>query len=63
MAKIRHECFWCGEDLGVYDTWGSDDFYTCGKPECDKAARRIYQEDIEDREYRARQDEYSRYGR
>ncbi len=59
--KKRHQCFYCGEDLGVYDTFGSDDFDTCGKQECDKAARRDYQQDIEEREHKARQDEYSRY--
>lgn len=60
MGKKMRHCFWCGEELGVYENF-YDDIDTCGKPECDREARRIYQEEIEDRAYRARQDEFNRY--
>ncbi len=59
MAKKMRYCFWCGEKIGICESW--DDFDTCGKPECDMAARRAHQEDTEDRAYRAQRDEFSRY--
>lgn len=43
--KMRH-CFFCGEELGVFDYHEPLD--TCGKPECDRAARDARQEEREE---------------
>ena len=59
MAKRMQYCFWCGEELGIYDNY--DNLDTCGKRECEKEARRAYQDEIQDRGYRAQQDEFNRY--
>lgn len=36
LKKLRH-CFFCGAECGCYDDYHPLD--TCGKPECDQAAR------------------------
>ena len=36
-------------------------FETCGKRECERAARDAYQEERDERAYRAMQDDYERY--
>jgi hypothetical protein len=60
MAKRMRYCFWCGEELGIYDNY-YDDLDICGKPECEREARRIYQDEISERSCRAQRDEFSRY--
>lgn len=37
MRAMRY-CFYCGEELGVYDDFG-ERYETCGKRECERAAR------------------------
>jgi hypothetical protein len=37
MKKMQH-CFYCGEELGVYDNFG-ERYETCGKSECNREAR------------------------
>jgi hypothetical protein len=44
-AKMRH-CFNCGDELGVYADYDSLD--TCGKQECERAARKAAREDREE---------------
>ena len=39
MKKMQH-CFWCGEELGVYDSYGQN-YDTCGKRECEREAARL----------------------
>jgi hypothetical protein len=44
-SKMRH-CFVCGEELGCYDDY--DPLDTCGKRECEREARAIVREQIEE---------------
>jgi len=44
-AKMRY-CFYCGEELGVSKY--HDHYDTCGKPECDRAARDAMQQEREE---------------
>lgn len=37
MKKMQH-CFYCGEELGVYEPFGNY-LDTCGSPECEREAR------------------------
>lgn len=37
MNKMQH-CFYCGEELGIYDA-DYRDLQTCGKSECEREAR------------------------
>jgi hypothetical protein len=57
MKKMQH-CFWCGEELGVYDSRETE---TCGKSECNREARRMDEADRYERHYRAEEDDYDRY--
>jgi hypothetical protein len=41
MAKMRH-CFYCGEAIGEYVDY--DPLDTCGKQECERAARDLREE-------------------
>lgn len=37
-AKMRH-CWYCGEEMGIIESRYYDQTDTCGKLECDRAAR------------------------
>lgn len=39
MAEKRHHCWNCGADMGVWDRRYCDSTDTCGKQECERAAR------------------------
>ena len=43
-AKMRH-CWYCGEELGVIERRLYDDRDTCGKRECERAARDAEQQE------------------
>ncbi len=60
MALLMRHCFWCGEELGVYDK-DPDEVPICGKRECNREARRMHQDEMEERKNRAEIDEYGRY--
>ncbi len=60
MAKRMQHCFWCGEKLGVYETWPGDVDH-CHKQECSRQARYALQEQDADARDRADQDNYERY--
>ena len=40
--KMRH-CFYCGEELGLYENRHYDKYDTCGKRECEREVRDIFQ--------------------
>jgi hypothetical protein len=61
MAKRMQYCFYCGEELGILYDKSSDELDTCGKRECNRAARDAYGEREEEVKYRAEQDHYDRY--
>jgi hypothetical protein len=39
MAEKMHFCFYCGAELGVYDSRWADPLDNCGKRECAREAR------------------------
>jgi len=47
MTK-RHVCWFCGEDMGEFDRRYCDSGHTCGKPECERAARDAEQQEREE---------------
>lgn len=52
-------CFWCGADLGYqYDSREPE---ACNERECQRELSNEYRGQAEDRQERAREDEYSRY--
>jgi transcription initiation factor IIE alpha subunit len=53
------KCFWCGEDLRYEDTSREPD--ACGNQECQRELRRELRGIEEDRQERAREDQYSKY--
>lgn len=59
MKRMQH-CFWCGEELGVYDSYPGD-IEHCGKPECAREARYAIQEQNADARARAEEDHFDRY--
>jgi hypothetical protein len=52
-------CFWCGECLGYEETSREPD--ACGNSECQRELRNELRGIEENRQERAREDEYSRY--
>lgn len=60
MAKRMQHCWYCGEELGVYESYPGD-LDTCGKSECEREARYERQAMEADAHDRAEQDDYSRY--
>lgn len=59
MKRMQH-CFWCGEELGVYETYRGD-IEHCHQPECARQARYAMQEQDADARDRAEQDSFERY--
>lgn len=59
MKRMQH-CFWCGEELGVYDSYPGA-IECCGKPECSREARHAQQELDADARDRASDDNFDRY--
>ena len=57
--KKEHHCFWCGDSLGFYDSFGEED--SCGKRECQKELRYAHESDRADRMARAERDNYEKY--
>jgi len=53
-------CFNCGAPLGQYRSWPGD-IECCGLPECVREERNAYREQQDEREERAREDDYNRY--
>lgn len=43
MARRMQHCAWCGEELGVYEG-GYREPESCGKPECNREIRGMYEE-------------------
>lgn len=60
MAKRMQHCFWCGEELGVYDAYPGD-LDSCGKIECERETRYAQQVKDADAQNRAREDDCDRY--
>lgn len=60
MAKKMQRCFYCGEDLGVFEAWPGD-WLDCGKPECAREARYQQQADEAEARERAAEDNFERY--
>lgn len=60
MAARRQHCFWCGEDLGEYDSFGGEP-EACGKSECQRELVAELRGAREEREERARADDWERY--
>lgn len=58
--KKKQFCFYCGEDLGVYDSFGSR-LETCGKRECEREASYEEQSERDQAAWDAQQDDYARY--
>jgi hypothetical protein len=59
MKRMQH-CFYCGENLGVFEV-EYDELPTCGKQECEREARYEYQARDADARERAEEDGYDRY--
>jgi hypothetical protein len=59
MKKMQH-CFFCGQELGVYDSYPGD-IEDCGEPQCAREAR--YERQAQEAEIRERaaEDDYDRY--
>jgi hypothetical protein len=53
-------CFYCGEELGVYEKLARD-YDTCGARECEREARDAYAADDDNARYEAERDGYERY--
>ena len=60
MANKMQHCFWCGEDLGVYQSYPGD-IEVCGKIECQKEARAAAREQRAERYEAAYEDDFMRY--
>jgi hypothetical protein len=58
MKRMQH-CFWCGEELGVFESW-SDDIFDCGKSKCAREAVLIRQFREAEIRQRAEDDNYER---
>jgi hypothetical protein len=59
IERMQH-CYFCGEELGVYDKpYGARD--TCGKRECEREATYDEQAERADARYRAEQDDFGAY--
>jgi hypothetical protein len=50
----------CGKEIGEHTVW-SDPYDTCGRAECEREARRMYDAEREERMMRAEEDDYDRY--
>ena len=59
MKKMQH-CFWCGEELGIYDNFGWR-FEHCQNQKCAEEARHAELSEQEELRHRAEDDEYERY--
>lgn len=57
--KMQH-CFYCGEEIGVFEAWPGDYEY-CDKLECAREARYQQRADDADARERAEEDHYDRY--
>jgi hypothetical protein len=53
-------CSICGESLGRFNAYYAD-LQTCGSPDCDREARDMERGAQEEREERARADDFERY--
>lgn len=60
MAKRMQHCFWCGEELGVYDSYPGD-IQCCGAPGCNAEYRHEMQAREADARDAAAEDNYDRY--
>jgi hypothetical protein len=55
-------CDWCGAYLGLF--WGGHDTRepeVCGRQECNRGMREGWREEMDDRQERACEDDFSRY--
>ena len=43
MKKMRH-CWYCGDEIGIYEDRHCDFWDTCGKPACDRETREALRE-------------------
>ena len=60
MADKRQHCFYCGDDLGIYDA-PYRELQTCGKQVCNAEARAQERCETENAFLDAAQDNYERY--
>ena len=59
MIKMLY-CDYCGEELGEGERWPGE-YMSCGKKECEREIRYMYQSDEAEARERAEMDDYSRY--
>ena len=59
MSKAIH-CDWCGGYLGEGDKYPGEP-ESCGKPECNREVRDMYQAARAERMWEAEEDDYMRY--
>lgn len=59
MKRMQH-CFWCGEQLGVYDSYPGD-IEHCHNSECARQAQYAMREREADAREQAERDNYDRY--
>lgn len=61
MRIVRH-CEFCGDDLGgAVEKYPHDDLVTCGKRECERAAREDSAAARSEARCRAEEDDYEHY--
>jgi hypothetical protein len=58
-AKMQH-CFWCGAELGVYESYPGD-VEACGNAVCQREMRAEYRAMEDEKRERAAEDNYDRY--
>lgn len=59
MVKRMQYCAFCGEQLGIFESWGEPE--SCGNAECDREIRYMLQSQESERRERAESDHYDRY--
>jgi hypothetical protein len=60
MVKRMQFCFYCGEELGVYNSWPGD-IESCGAKDCERELKYQLQAEREERMYEAERDDFNRY--
>jgi len=60
MSERMQYCAWCGEELGI-QAGSSREPESCGKRECEREVRAMYQQEREEAKFAAEQDDYERY--